>query len=173
MLDAETFQLLSYCTVIHQLSLVFFLSGEVNFMLERQACLGPISATLAEGAVVKPKESFSPDSGGIPDVIYCSPECLQTVAGLCQKIRSWSPCSNTNSPSVIPTCFNILSSFVSKEEIYKNCGISTIQLRTLRAWAFFVLVSSFIKFKSRNGLSHVQYVGIQAFMYGRNKKEFV
>jgi hypothetical protein len=55
-LDAETFQLLSYCTVIHQLPLVFFLSRDVNFMLERQACLAPLSPALKGGVAVKPQD---------------------------------------------------------------------------------------------------------------------
>jgi hypothetical protein len=62
-LDAETFHLLSYCTVIHQLPRVFFLSRDVNFMLEREACLGPLSPTLKGSIAIKPQDPFSPKSG--------------------------------------------------------------------------------------------------------------
>jgi hypothetical protein len=41
-------------TILCQLPLVFFLSRGLNFMLERQACLGPLSPALKGGVAVKP-----------------------------------------------------------------------------------------------------------------------
>lgn len=90
-LDAETFQLLSYCTVIHQLPLVFFLSRDANFMLERQACLGPLSPALKGGVAIKPQDSFSLYLKEIANVIFVFLVFPDYCLSLCLVSNPWAP----------------------------------------------------------------------------------